>query len=511
MSLSAATGAMAASPRSMPFARRGVPTAWRGGISSRRRARAPSAIDPAASAPATAAHDARTQADFDALWRWLDANGVDVSKTRVELVDGSVGGRGWGLVAAKDIAAGDAALSVPQSLWMTPSTAADSAIGPFVENQPAWVKLAVQLLHEKSKGDESRWSEYVATLPTKLDAPLFWSADELAYLQGSQLFSNAAGYDAYVRGTFVSLEQEIFSANRPLFPESVFSETEFLWAFGVLRARCLPPRDRGDDVALVPGLDMANHSGLVNSTWTLNGGGLGSVFGGAGSGPSMLFRLDERVAAGAECFVNYGPNKVDSQLALDFGFADAFCLRPGYVLGPIEIPDADVNQFDKQDVLEVAGLLRAPSFTIRAFEDPPAELRVFSRLLNLKDSDAFLLEAIFRAEAWSLISEPVSETNEREACLTMIAGCEAALSLYPSRVDEDRAVAEDASSSPRLRLAARVAMGEKQALLECMGFFANVERRLDQMEYYQERRLRSLNLLDRDGNSTYDPFQDTMA
>jgi [ribulose-bisphosphate carboxylase]-lysine N-methyltransferase len=225
----------------------------------------------------------------------------------------------------------------------------------------------------------------------------------------------------------------------------------------------------------------------------------------------MLFRADERVVAGAELFVNYGPNKVDSQFALDFGFADAFCLRPGYVLGPIEIPDADVNQFDKQDVLEVAGLLRAPLFTIRAFEDPPAELRVFSRLLNLKDSDAFLLEAIFRAEAWSLISEPVSETNEREACLTMIAGCEAALSLYPSRVDEDRAVAEDASSSPRLRLAARVAMGEKQALLECMGFFANVERRLDQMEYYQERRLRSLNLLDRDGNSTYDPFQDTMA
>ena len=30
-------------------------------------------------------------------------------------------------------------------------------------------------------------------------------------------------------------------------------------------------------------------------------------------------------------------------------------------------------------------------------------------------------------------------------------------------------------------------------------------------EYYQERRLRSLNLLDRDGNSTYDPFEDTMA
>jgi len=38
-----------------------------------------------------------------------------------------------------------------------------------------------------------------------------------------------------------------------------------------------------------------------------------------------------------------------------------------------------------------------------------------------------------------------------------------------------------------------------------------VEARLDRTEYYQERRLRSLNLLDKDGNSTYDPFADTMA
>ena len=59
----------------------------------------------------------------------------------------------------------------------------------------------------------------------------------------------------------------------------------------------------------------------------------------------------------------------------------------------------------------MAGLLAAPSFVIRAFEDPPPELRVFMRLLNLKDEDAFLLEAIFRQECWGLISEPVSETT----------------------------------------------------------------------------------------------------
>jgi [ribulose-bisphosphate carboxylase]-lysine N-methyltransferase len=121
------------------------------------------------------------------------------------------------------------------------------------------------------------------------------------------------------------------------------------------------------------------------------------------------------------------------------------------------------------------------------------------------------LEAIFRAEAWGLISEPVSRLNEEEACGTMINGCEEALRGYTTRVEDDRKVAEDTSIGRRARLAARVSMGEKQALTDAMGYFSQIEARLDSMEYYQERRLRSLNLLDKDGNSTYDPFEDTMA
>ena len=91
-----------------------------------------------------------------------------------------------------------------------------------------------------------------------------------------------------------------------------------------------------------------------------------------------------------------------------------------------------------------------------------------------------------------------------------IDGCEEALGAYPTRVEDDRAVAED-SADPRRRLAARIRMGEKQALTEVMGYFAGVESRLNKLEYYQERRLRSLNLLDKDGNTTYDPFDDVMA
>ena len=93
----------------------------------------------------------------------------------------------------------------------------------------------------------------------------------------------------------------------------------------------------------------------------------------------------------------------------------------------------------------------------------------------------------------------------------MISGCEEALGGYPTRVEDDRAVAEDADAAPRKRLAARVRMGEKQALTEALGVLRG--RRVEARRHgvLQERRLRSLDLLDKDGNSTYDPFQDTMA
>lgn len=86
--------------------------------------------------------------------------------------------------------------------------------------------------------------------------------------------------------------------------------------------------------------------------------------------------------------------------------------------------------------MQVAGLLEQPAFTIRAFEDPPPELRIFMRLLNLKGEDAFLLEALFRQEAWGLISEPVSEQNEAEACATMINGGDRIGDCDPGEMEE---------------------------------------------------------------------------
>ena len=123
-----------------------------------------------------AAVDSRTQADFDALWAWLKAEGVDVGKVTPALVDDAHGGRGWGLVAAEDIGGGDAVLSIPKSVWMTVDTALESPVGPHVTDEAGWIALALQLLHERAVVPKSKWAAYVAALPTTLEAPLFWTA-----------------------------------------------------------------------------------------------------------------------------------------------------------------------------------------------------------------------------------------------------------------------------------------------------------------------------------------------
>lgn len=52
----------------------------------------------------------------------------------------------------------------------------------------------------------------------------------------------------------------------------------------------------------------------------------------------------------------------------------------------------------------------------------------------------------------------------------------------------------------------QVRLGEKEALESTLEFFESRKKRLGDLEYYQERRLKSLGLLDEQGRSTYDDF-----
>ena len=55
-------------------------------------------------------------------------------------------------------------------------------------------------------------------------------------------------------------------------------------------------------------------------------------------------------------------------------------------------------------------------------------------------------------------------------------------------------------------------LGEKETLDVTMRYFEDRMSKLKQLEYYQERRLKGLGLLDDDGNNTWDDFfKDSIA
>ncbi|GAB0496461.1 hypothetical protein MMPV_007773 [Pyropia vietnamensis] len=131
---------------------------------------------------------------------------------------------------------------------------------------------------------------------------------------------------------------------------------------------------------------------------------------------------------------------------------------------------------------------------------PPPDLMPFLRLVMLNGGDVFLLEAVFRREVWGFMSYPVSEQNEAAAIDAILAACAAALDGYTapslSADDEDGGAGVDGPTTARRKALARRLVGvETAALRACVAYFTRERATLDSLEYYQERRLRELNLL----------------
>lgn len=97
------------------------------------------------------------------------------------------------LVAAKDMPAGDAILSVPDSAWITAQTAQKSAVGKYIVDLEPWLQLTLLLLAEKAVPG-SKLMLYVSSLPSLPNTPLFWSDEQLQLLKGTQLLESVMGY-----------------------------------------------------------------------------------------------------------------------------------------------------------------------------------------------------------------------------------------------------------------------------------------------------------------------------
>ncbi|XP_057751543.1 ribulose-1,5 bisphosphate carboxylase/oxygenase large subunit N-methyltransferase, chloroplastic [Arachis stenosperma] len=424
------------------------------------------------------------------FWQWLKEEGVISSKTPVKP---GVVPEGLGLVATKDISRNEVVLQVPKRFWINPDAVAASEIGNVCSGLKPWLSVALFLIRERSR-DDSLWKHYFPVLPKETDSTIYWSEEELSEIQGTQLLNTTLGVKEYVQNEFMRLQEEIILPNKKLFPFPITLD-DFFWAFGILRSRAFS-RLRNENLVVIPLADLINHSARVTTedhAYEVKGAaGLFSW--------DYLFSLRSplSVKAGEQIYIQYDLNKSNAELALDYGFIEPNSDRNAYTL-TLGIPESDPFYDDKLDIAETNGFGETAYFDIFYNQPLPPGMIPYLRLVALGGTDAFLLEALFRNTVWSHLELPVSHDNEELLCRVVREACKSALAGYHTTIEEDNKLKEPKLDS-RLAIAVGIREGEKKVLQQIDEVFKEKELELDQLEYYQERRLKDLGLCGESGD-----------
>lgn len=152
----------------------------------------------------------------------LDAWFVENSKGASISVDGAL---------LRGIRGGAEVFSLPSSAMITRKVV-DRDLPRLKKSIDDYTALALWLIMAKYGGLETIFSPYIASLPTDLNLPMFWSADELEALQGSPLESSVSTIKDRIDDEYESIKDSLDEGMR-----AVLSKERYLWAQG--RARTL--------------------------------------------------------------------------------------------------------------------------------------------------------------------------------------------------------------------------------------------------------------------------------
>lgn len=136
-----------------------------------------------------------------------------------------------------------------------------------------------------------------------------------------------------------------------------------------------------------------------------------------------------------QVYIQYDLNKSNAELALDYGFIESKANRNAFTL-TLQISESDPFYGDKLDIAESNGMGETAYFDIFLDCSLPAQMIPYLRLVALGGTDAFLLESIFRNSVWGFLDLPVSRANEELICRVVRDACKAALSAYPTTLEE---------------------------------------------------------------------------
>ena len=431
-----------------------------------------------------------------------------------------LGNKQLGLVASSDIKKGETVLAIPYDdmFMFTPDLARKTVLKDILpEGYDGWTGdaglIALLLLNEVVKAAGSggvlepkrsaplqKFIEgWVSSLPSpeSMDHPLLWSESDQEVLQSSSTNKIYRALDD-IEEDATWLEEKVWSKDRATFPKTVtlngntipcFSAEGYTWAMALVNSRAIFV---GGTLRLMPMLDVCNHDDKARE---IEGGFMGTF----GTTKGAVLKASRAYKKGEEVFCSYGPKSAADYL-LDNGFCPDQVWKTSVSELRFEVDSEDIFYDDKMDILEFDTYDQAPMDPVQSFDlvsEPGREGRPdpamvqFVRFCKLGGQDAFLLESLFRKDAWGFMADPVSEPNELAVTNAIIEGCKKALDDF----------AECPENGPEVCTKLREA--ETTALTRTMEYLERDKQALDLKEYYQERRLKDLGL-----DSDWNPDED---
>jgi [ribulose-bisphosphate carboxylase]-lysine N-methyltransferase len=395
-----------------------------------------------------------------ALVEWLEANGVRLSDkagwgvpAHALRVEGSTmedfEDSGRGILARTSIRNGDPFMTVPGELIMTKDVA--ERVLPFsIGDVGEYLALALLLMYERARGDESFWAPYIEILPTaeEVGQTWLWSDEDLAKLEGSNVVDDTASLSEKLQREYGTIQTILAQAG--LQDDPRFGFETFQWAMSMLFSRAINLREV-DKVALVPYADLLNHSPYVSSGFFFNQIPL------SGGKRQVVLYADRDYAKGDQVLITYG-QKSNAELALLYGFVVDRNLYDEVQLRVALAPD-DARFEEKAAFLTRQRLKPAMTFPL-LIDRYSNELIQFLRLACLTESGSLDSFAY---------NEPISVANERAALTALRDGCENALRRYAETEQEDAALMDNGRLFTMLsrnqRMAVKLRRNEKRILL----------------------------------------------
>lgn len=372
--------------------------------------------------------------------------------------DGESSGRG--LVAVKSIIQGEPIFEVPFELVIT-KEAAQKAIPSLPENVDEYIAIAIFLIQQRQKGEDSFWKPYLDILPPDEELiPLFrWDDEDLQLLKGSPTLTAAESLNQKLHREFEECNQSIFAKNRQLFSEEVYNYAAWEWAFAVLFSRAIMLTS-AQQIALVPYADLLNHNPFCSTFIDFHTKPFSDE-------KVIAYYTDRPYNQMDQVFVTYGP-KSNGDLLLLYGFVTD--RNPYDSVDLVVSLDKDDPMYDrKAEYLKSCGVEEYTSFPL--YRDRyPMELIEYLRFCVASEEEY---------KSNPDFGDFVNENNETLVARAIIDGCQNALKGYPQTREEDDKLINDSSLfrmfTQKQRWAVRQRRAEKRILERTI---ANIEQEM---------------------------------